>query len=210
MSLIANNLQFRYAAHTPLVVDGWSITVNPGEVVGFAGQSGGGKTTFAKMMSGYLSPLGGSVTVDGDPLPRRGRCPVQLIVQHPETAVDPRWRASDIIAEGTDGPVADDLRHAFGIRDEWLTRWPHELSGGELQRLAIVRALAGPTKYLIADELSTMLDANAQAQIWSALLAHTRATGIGVLAISHNSALLDQIADRQITLTDLATTAPVP
>ena len=89
---------------------------------------------------------------------------------------------------------------ALNIEPLWLTRWPHELSGGELQRFAVARALGPETRYLIADEMTTMLDANTQAQIWRAVLAHARQYQVGVLAISHESPLLARICDRVLTL----------
>lgn len=207
MSLCAKNLRFGYGKE--IIVDGWSIEIEPGEVVGLVGPSGAGKSTFAKLLAGYLQPQSGEITVDSKPLDLTGRTQVQLIIQNPESAVDPRWTAKAIIAEGAgkagfDG-VDPTLLKRFGVRDAWMTRTPNELSGGELQRLTIIRALAGNTRYLIADELSTMLDANAQAQVWTALLEETRKRSIGVLTISHNGPLLDRLCDRQITLEQLRT-----
>lgn len=202
MTLLVKNLHFGYDKSTP-IVRGWSLEIEPGEVVGLSAPSGTGKSTFAKLLAGYLKPDSGSIYVDGEPLTLKGRCPVQLIIQNPESAVDPRWTAKAIISEGATGPLDQQLLKTFGVKTEWFTRTPNELSGGELQRLTIVRSLSGPTRYLIADELSTMLDANAQAQIWNALLAETKRRNIGLLSISHNSSLLEQICDRILGFEDL-------
>lgn len=202
MALSVKDLYFSYHKSKP-IVKGWSVEIEPGEIVGLSAPSGTGKSTFAKLLAGYLTPDSGSITVDGEPLDLKGRCQVQLIIQNPESAVDPRWNAKAIITEGSTGSLDPELLRTFGVRDEWFTRTPNELSGGELQRLTIVRSLSGPTRYLIADELSTMLDANAQAQIWSALLTETKRRSIGLLSISHNESLLRQICDRILTFDDL-------
>ena len=89
------------------------------------------------------------------------------------------------------------------IRDSqkrWLARFPHELSGGELQRFCIARALAANPRYLVADEVSTMLDAVTQAQIWRFLVAETQARGIGLVFVSHSHALTERIATRVVDL----------
>ena len=81
------------------------------------------------------------------------------------------------------------------MKENWLTRWPNELSGGELQRFSILRSLNPKTKFIIADEISTMLDAMTQVQIWEALINHAKANNIGILAVSHDIELLEVICD---------------
>ena len=142
------------------------------------------------------------VLVDGRPLPRRGVCPVQLIQQHPEQAVDPRLRMRKTLAEA--GEVPQQLLDDLGIREEWLQRFPHELSGGELQRFCIARALATRPRYLICDEVSTMLDAVTQAHIWRVLLAYAERERAGMLLVSHTPALTNRIATRTLDLTKAA------
>ncbi len=196
--LEGRGLGFRYGLHWPWVLRDFSFTVAPGEIVGLTGPSGQGKTTLAKVLAGYLLPSPGQVRVDGQPLPRKGYCPVQLIFQHPELAINPRWRMAQVLNEGyTPSP---ELLAALNIETLWLTRWPHELSGGELQRFAVARALGPQTRYLIADEMTTMLDAITQAQIWHVILDHARKHRVGVLAISHERTLLERICDRILTL----------
>ena len=157
-----------------------------------------GKTTLCRMLAGYDRPQKGEILVDGAPLPKRGTCPVQLILQHPETAVDPRMRMSQTLAEA--GEVPQRLLDDLGIQKRWLARFPHELSGGELQRFCIARALAANPRYLVADEVSTMLDAVTQAQIWRFLVAETQARGIGLVFVSHSHALTERIATRVVDL----------
>ena len=95
-------------------------------------------------------------------------CPVQMIWQHPEQAVNPRLRMKNVIEEGdrTDSELIEKL----GIEPDWMNRFPTELSGGELQRFCIARALGQRTRFLLADEITTMLDLINQSQIWHFLI----------------------------------------
>lgn len=183
------------------VLDDISLAVAPGERVQLAAPSGTGKTTLCRVLAGYLAPRAGEVLVDGEPLPKRGPCPVQLIGQHPELTLDPRMRMAASLAEcGASEEELDRLRELLGIRGAWLSRYPHELSGGELQRFCIARALAANPRYLVADEVSTMLDALTQVQIWRFLMDETSRRGIGLVFVSHSPALTDRIATRVVRL----------
>jgi peptide/nickel transport system ATP-binding protein/Fe3+-transporting ATPase len=196
--LSGEHIGFRYGPQMPWVLRGVDISVAPGEVVGLSGPSGRGKTTLSKILAGYLASSEGQVLLDGQPLPRRGYCPIQLIFQHPELAVNPRWRIGEILHEGH-APASALLRD-LSIDDSWLSRWPHELSGGELQRVAVARALGPSTRYVIADEMTAMLDANTQAQIWHTVIAHARAQQLGVLVVSHEQTLLERLCSRLISM----------
>jgi peptide/nickel transport system ATP-binding protein len=198
--LEARDLRFSYPGR-PLLFDGLELTVEPHERVGLIAPSGAGKSTLCKLLAGYLTPQTGNILVDGVALPRKGVCPVQLIWQHPEQALDSHLRMQETLDEG--GAVSAELRCELGIRDEWLFRHPHELSGGELQRFCIARALAAEPRYLIADEISTMLDAVTQARIWRVLLDACESRGIGLVFVSHSPALTTRIATRTINLPPL-------
>jgi peptide/nickel transport system ATP-binding protein len=198
MMLETRNLTFRYDS-VP-VLQGASLAVAPGEVIGLVGPSGTGKSTLGRILAGLLKAHSGSVCLDGNPLPASGFCPVQMLFQTVELAVNPRWKARDIIREAHD--PAPDLLRDFGIREDWLERYPHELSGGELQRIAIVRALDARTRFLVADEITGMLDAITQAEIWGALLALARRRRTGMLVITHDRDLLRRVATRQLRLVD--------
>ena len=173
-------------AREPLYRD-FDLAVGPGERVALSAPSGFGKTTLCRLLAGYERPQSGKILVDGVPLPRRGTCPVQLILQHPEAAVDPRMRMERTLAEA--GEVPQGLLDDLGIQEKWLTRFPHELSGGELQRFCIARALMANPRYLVADEISTMLDAVTQAQIWRFLVTETKKRDVGLVFVSHSPAL---------------------
>ena len=120
MSLEAKALSFGYR-RKGRVLEGIDLTVEPGERVGLAGPSGRGKTTLCKLLAGYERPDGGAVLLDGRPLGTyRGLCPVQMIWQHPETAVDPLLTLRDSVSEY--GPVAEELLEALHIQPGWLER----------------------------------------------------------------------------------------
>ncbi len=180
------------------IYEDFSLTIAPDERVALSAPSGFGKTTLCRLLAGYEQPQAGCILVDGNPLPKRGMSPVQMILQHPEVAVDPRMRLSNTLAEA--GEVPEYLLDELGIQRSWLSRYPHELSGGELQRFCIARALAAHPRYLVADEISTMLDAVTQAQIWHVLLKETEANNIGLVLVSHSPALTKRIATRVVNL----------
>ena len=114
------------------VLQGLCFFMEEGERVGLVGPSGCGKSTLAKVLSGMLCPQAGEVRLDEKPLPKKGYRPVQLIFQHPEQAVDPKWRMEQTLNEGYFPD--QDVQNALGIEKEWFTRYPRELSGGELPR----------------------------------------------------------------------------
>ncbi len=142
------------------------------------GDSGSGKSTLCKIMAGYISHYSGEVTLDGKPIPNKDFYPIQLIFQHSEKTMNPKWKMEKVLNESWTPP--QDLKDTFGLKQHWLTCWPNELSGGELQRFSILRALNPKTRFIIADEISTMLDAVTQVQIWEALINHCKANNIGI------------------------------
>ncbi|MDY0281944.1 MAG: ATP-binding cassette domain-containing protein, partial [Salinivirgaceae bacterium] len=192
--LEARDLSFRYNAKTPWIFRSLSLNIAPKEMIGLSGPSGRGKSTLARVLCGYLSSPTGSIHVDGQE-PDPGYHPVQLLFQHPELAVNPRFKARQILEEAwtPDPGLLDALR----IRPEWLDRYPHELSGGEMQRVCVARALDPRTRYLVADEMTSMLDAITQAQIWKVVAEQVRTRDLGVYVISHDADLLARLCSRQ-------------
>ncbi|PAE28156.1 ABC transporter ATP-binding protein [Oceanobacillus profundus] len=197
MQLDAKDVGFRYG-NGEWLFRGVNFTINPGEIVGIVGPSGQGKTTFARILAGFENPIEGTVTLGGLPVKKKGYQPIQLVFQHPEKAINPRWKMQKSLREGWEPERA--LLEAFGIEQEWLTRWPNELSGGELQRFCVVRALGPETRFLIADEMTTMLDAITQAQIWHAVLEIAKKREMGVIVISHEAKLIERLCSRVVTL----------
>ena len=194
MPLEAKNIYFRYDRKQPWILEDCSVRVDRGECLAISAPSGYGKTTLAMLLSGYIKPVKGEILIDGKVLPEKGVCPVQLIHQHPERAINPRWRLKRVLEES--GKIDADVLHAFGIEHEWLDRFPRELSGGELQRFCVARALMSGADYLICDEISTMLDVITQAQIWNVVLEEAKKRNIGLIAVTHNMHLAKKIATR--------------
>lgn len=198
--LEAKNLTFAYG-HADPIYSGVSLRVEQDERVALQAPSGFGKTTLCQMLAGYLHPASGQVLLDGEPLPGKGPCPVQMIWQHPERVLDPRMRMKDSLAEAGETPLH--VLEGLGIQDRWMSRYPHELSGGEMQRFCIARALTVQPRFLIADEISTMLDALTQATLWDFLLRETQEQGIGMVLVSHSPTLTARVATRTVDLTHL-------
>ncbi|MDO4260814.1 MAG: ATP-binding cassette domain-containing protein [Eubacteriales bacterium] len=198
MQLKAEHLDFRYGEKTPWILKDVSLQTESGERVGIVGPSGYGKSTLSKLLAGYVRPSAGRVLLDGEPLPEKGYCPVQMIYQHPELAVNPRWKLGKIVKEAGDPDPA--LLERMGIEPQWLSRWPSELSGGELQRFCIARVLNPRIRFLICDEITTMLDVITQAQIWELLLEASEKQKLGIVVITHNMALAERVCTRIVEL----------
>ena len=200
MILEARDVTFYYRGrrHTP-VLENFSISVSSGERVGLKAPSGRGKTTLCRLLAGYEKPAKGQVLLDGRPVREyRGVCPVQMVWQHPETVVDPLLTLGKTLNEA--GAVEQRLLDALHIEPGWLTRYPSELSGGELQRFCLARALNPEVRFLLCDEISAMLDLVTQAQIWKFLLEEAQRRGLGMLVVSHDEALLEKVAARVETM----------
>lgn len=198
MQLEAKNLCFRYSEKSPWILNDISLTVSSGERVGIVGPSGCGKSTLAKILSGYERPNSGELFYNGKPLPDKGYCPVQMIYQHPELSVNPRWKMEKILNEAWNPD--EKLLEKMGIEKAWLTRWPSELSGGELQRFCIARALSPQTKILVCDEITTMLDVITQAQVWNVLIDIAEERKMGMVVITHNIELANRVCTRIVEI----------
>lgn len=199
MILEARNISFRYGEKSRKILKDFSLKAESTERVGLVAPSGFGKTTLCKILSGYEKPDSGQVLLDGKPLDFYGSyCPVQLIWQHPEQAINPRLRMRSVLEEGDN--VSPDLIKRLGIEADWMNRFPAELSGGEMQRFCIARALGQRTQFLLADEISTMLDLITQSQIWHFLMDETEKRKIGMIVVSHSPELLEKVCTRIVDL----------
>ncbi|MDR0809257.1 MAG: ABC transporter ATP-binding protein [Gemmobacter sp.] len=198
--------------HRVHAVEHVSLQINQGETFALVGESGCGKSTIARAIVG-LVPHEGRIEVAGQPLQdltaegRRALCrDVQMVFQDPMAALDPRMRAGDLVAEplvihniGSDaerrGRTAG-LFERVGLPPDAMARYPHEFSGGQRQRICIARALALRPKLIICDESVSALDVSVQARVLALLEELKRDLGIAYLFISHDMAVVENIADR--------------
>lgn len=200
MRLEAKEIYFRYGKRESWILENQNLCVEKGERVGIFAPSGFGKTTLALLLAGYLKPESGQILFNDKPFPKTGICPVQLICQHPEKAVNPRWKLKKVLEES--GRIEEAMLFRYGIEPEWLGRYPRELSGGELQRFCIARALMSEPDFLICDEISTMLDVITQAQIWNQILEEAEKKNIGLIVVTHNKELAKRVCTRIMDLSE--------
>lgn len=199
MELKAEAISFRYQKDGAWVLNQLSLSVKSGERLGIMAPSGFGKTTLCQILAGYEKPESGQVLLDGVPVSKiRGYCPVQMIWQHPELAVNPRRKLRETMKEG--GFPGQELLAGLGIEPDWLNRYPAELSGGELQRFCIARALGEQTRFLLADEITAMMDLITRSQIWNFLLDEAERRQLGMLVVSHSESLLQTVCTRILDL----------
>ncbi len=201
MQLRAENISFRYSRKSPWILRNVSFTLESGERAALTGPSGCGKSTLSMILAGYIEPTEGQVLLDGRPIAKKGYSPVQMVYQHPEQAVNPRWKMERTLKEAWEPD--DELLRAMGIENEWLKRWPAELSGGELQRFCIARVLGPKTKFLVCDEITTMLDVITQAQIWHLIMERAQNQNLGLVVVTHNMALAEKVCTRNVSLPEI-------
>ena len=192
--------------HSNSVLKGVEFYLDRGETVGIVGGSGAGKTTLALILCGLLQPDRGKVWLNGVPV-RSGedrlRRLVQIVWQHPETAFNPRWKLGRSVKEplAINGPAAtpeilEEQLAQVGLSVKLLDRRPRQLSGGELQRLALARALISNPAVIVLDEPTSMLDALTQARIIGMLREIQCKTGVAYLFISHDRVLVRRFSHR--------------
>ena len=201
MELTGRNISFKYSSGSRQILKDVDITIDNKKILGLFGDSGSGKSSLCKILAGHIKRYEGEVKIDGQDIPKKGYDPVQLIYQHPEKVMNPKWKMHEVLEESWDVP--DSLLEDFGIQKSWLNRWPAELSGGELQRFSVLRSLNPNTKFLIADEMTTMLDAITQVQIFESVLKIVKERNMGLLVVSHDRDLMDIICDEVIYLDDI-------
>jgi peptide/nickel transport system ATP-binding protein len=211
--------RFRRGSGWTAAVDDVTLEVMPGERVGLLGPSGSGKSTLGQVMALLLKPDAGTVTLNDEETPGWGlRAPralrrqVQLMWQSPRMATDPRLRLRDIVLEPLAAnrllpqsePEQRDLLAQWcalvGLTNELMPRHPHEVSEGQLQRACLARALILTPRYLICDELTSMLDVSTQASLLQTIAAEQNERELGVLLITHDRVLAKHWCHRIIEM----------
>ena len=191
-----------------------SFEVPVGETLGIVGESGCGKSTFARMLVGLLSPSTGTIEIEGksldNPDPAEFGKLIQYVFQDPISSLNPRKTIRQIMEaplkqlHGMKRPERDariaELFAAVNLRDEFLDRYPHEFSGGQAQRIGIARALAAAPRILILDEPVSALDVSVQAQVLNLLSALKSVYDLTYLFISHDLAVVEAVSDRVVVL----------
>ncbi|WP_323039448.1 ABC transporter ATP-binding protein [Gemmobacter sp.] len=188
-----------------------SFRIARGETYGLVGESGSGKSTCARMIAGLIEPTSGRVMVNGQDVwagsegARTRRRAVQMIFQDPYASLNPRWRVGNIIAEPirvlglaanaseVEDRVADLLRKVR-LDPIVMRKFPHEFSGGQRQRIAIARALSSQPEFIVCDEPTSALDVSVQAQVLDLMAELQQDFGLTYLLISHNLAVIRQMA----------------
>ncbi|MGA9858811.1 MAG: ABC transporter ATP-binding protein [Solirubrobacteraceae bacterium] len=198
------------------------VVVARNECVALVGESGSGKTTLARCIGGLHSDWTGEITLDGTPLARgaRGRTTqarkrIQYVFQNPYASLNPRRTVGQTIARqlalfatggrksrGDVGRRVGECLERVALSADAAERYPDQLSGGERQRVAIARALAAEPALLVCDEVTSALDVSVQAAIVELLRELRVETGLSMLFITHNLALIRTIADRVMVMTD--------
>jgi ABC-type glutathione transport system ATPase component len=207
--LEARDADVAYAPGAPPTVRGATLRVDPGDTIGLVGESGSGKTTLARALVGMLHPSRGEVLVEGRPwakVSRRdpARRAVQMVFQDPYAALNPRLRIGATVAEAVRvvrglprreaAQVAERILADVGVAGRMLERMPREMSGGQLQRVVIARALACEPRVLVADEPTAALDVSIQAQILGLLLDLVEEHGLGLVLVTHDLAIVRAVA----------------
>lgn len=216
--LSVNSLTFNYRGTVKPTLSDVSLSLYPGERLGIVGESGSGKSTLLRVISGLEQPTAGTIELDGtllaERVARRTKADlraIQLIFQNPDSSLNPRQSVGAILerpirlfrenmSRNDEQELVDELLDAVRLPASYADRFPRELSGGQRQRVAIARAFAAKPRVLLCDEVTSALDVSVQATVLELLADLAQRTGVGVVFVGHNLAVVRTIVDRAIVM----------
>lgn len=222
--LSANELYFDYHTGTRRrdIDSDWTLsdiafTIDAGSTVGIVGESGSGKSTLVRLLCGLLTPAKGDISFDGQSIGewisadrREFHRRNQIVFQSPASSLDQRLRIKTSLSEPTKAlqrrkPEPSELKNWLedvGLSAQILSRFPHQLSGGQLQRIAVARALSVRPDVLYADEPTSALDVSVQAQVLNLLMGLKHRHGLTLVLVSHDLAVVARVCEQIIVMKD--------
>ncbi len=218
----ARGMHFRYPSvrgrgALPWTLENLDLSIEAGSTVGIVGESGSGKSTLVRVLCGLLIHQQGEVTFDGRDIsdwlannPRDLRRRNQIVFQSPRRSLDPRMSIRRSLSQPvraierrapTDAELVGWLDRV-GLTGEVLPRFPHQLSGGQLQRVGVARALSVAPEVLYADEPTSALDVSVQAQVLNLLMDLREKLGLALVMVSHDLAVISRVAEHVVVMKD--------
>ena len=199
------------------IIHGVNLSIAKGETLGLTGQSGAGKSTLGKLAIRLLEPTGGQLLFEGTDIThskerdlRRFRRQMQIVFQHPQSSLHPKKKIAFLIKEPLrlhrlvknfqENEAVEEILLRVGLTADILDRYPAEVSGGEIQRIDIARAMVLQPRFMVLDEPTSMLDVSTQANILHLIMELQQQTNMSCLFISHDIRIIQKLCDRVVVM----------
>lgn len=210
----AHNVRYRYSAKGPWVIDDVSLEIREGVSIGVVGESGSGKSTLIRLLNGLHRVQSGRIRIDGEDIDRmsggsrRLRTLGQIVFQSPRKSFDPRMRIRTAVAQPVRAlerrsprrPELEEWTERVGLPVDVLDRYPHQLSGGQLQRVSVARAISVRPRILYADEPTSALDVSVQAQVLRVIEQMRSELGLTLVMVTHDLAVAATVCDELVVM----------